>query len=86
MKEWTFEAKVDRIPWLTEQVDALLELARAVKAEGLDLMSYSGYTYEELVRKHDPKTDEFMGLLDILVDGRYVRACKKCGELIDEAK
>ena len=21
-----------------------------------------------------------------LVDGRYVRACKKCGELIDEAK
>ncbi len=25
MKEWTFEANVDRIPWLTEQVDALLE-------------------------------------------------------------
>ena len=25
MKEWTFEAKIDRIPWLTEQVDALLE-------------------------------------------------------------
>ena len=25
MKEWTFEAKVDRIPWLTEQVDVLLE-------------------------------------------------------------
>ena len=25
MKEWTFEAKVDRIPWLTERVDALLE-------------------------------------------------------------
>lgn len=25
MKEWTFEASVDRIPWLTEQVDGLLE-------------------------------------------------------------
>ena len=25
MKEWTFEAKIDRIPWLTEQIDALLE-------------------------------------------------------------
>lgn len=25
MKEWTFEAKIDRIPWLTEQVDGLLE-------------------------------------------------------------
>ena len=25
MKEWTFEAKIDHIPWLTEQVDGLLE-------------------------------------------------------------
>jgi len=25
VKEWTFEAKIDRIPWLTEQVDGLLE-------------------------------------------------------------
>lgn len=25
MKEWTFEANIDRIPWLTEQVDGLLE-------------------------------------------------------------
>jgi len=25
VKEWTFEAKIDRIPWLTEQIDALLE-------------------------------------------------------------
>ena len=25
MKEWTFEASIDRIPWLTEQIDALLE-------------------------------------------------------------
>lgn len=25
MKEWTFEASIDRIPWLTEQVDGLLE-------------------------------------------------------------
>ena len=25
MKEWTFEARTDRIPWLTEQVDGLLE-------------------------------------------------------------
>lgn len=25
MKEWTFEANIERIPWLTEQVDGLLE-------------------------------------------------------------
>ena len=35
-------------------------------------MSYSGYTYEELTGRHDPETDELLGLLDILVDGRYV--------------
>ena len=32
-----------------EQVPALLELAKMVKAEGLSLMSYSGYTLEELL-------------------------------------
>lgn len=55
-----------------EQVPALLELARMIKAEGLTLMSYSGYTYDELVSRNDPETDELLGLLDILVDGRYV--------------
>ena len=25
MKEWTFEASVDRIPWLTDQINELLE-------------------------------------------------------------
>ena len=57
-----------------EQVPALLELARLVKAEGLHLMSYSGYTLEELEARHDPATDELLAMLDILVDGRYVEA------------
>jgi len=55
-----------------EQVPALLELARMVKAEGLSLMSYSGYTLEELQERHDPETDELLGLIDVLVDGRYM--------------
>lgn len=25
MKEWTFEASIERIPWLTEQIDGLLD-------------------------------------------------------------
>ncbi len=55
-----------------EQVPALLELAHMIRDAGLTLMSYSGYTYEELVGRHDPEADELLGLLDILVDGRYV--------------
>ena len=57
-----------------EQVPALLELAKLVKAEGLSLMSYSGYTLDELEDRHDPCTDEMLSMLDLLVDGRYVEA------------
>ncbi len=59
-----------------EQAEALLELAKAVKAEGMDLMSYSGYTYEELRNRKDKSTDELLDLLDILVDGRFVEGLK----------
>ncbi len=54
MKEWTFEASVDRIPWLTEQVDALLEgLDCPIKAQmqidvAIDelLANIASYAYE----------------------------------------
>ena len=55
-----------------EQVPALLELSRLIKAEGLHLMSYSGYTLEELEDRGDAATDELLGLLDMLVDGPYI--------------
>lgn len=57
-----------------EQVPAMVELAKLVKAEGLHLMSYSGYTLEELQARHDAATDELLGMLDMLVDGRYEEA------------
>ena len=55
-----------------EQVPALLELAKLVKAEGLSLMCYSGYTLEELKERHDSATDELLDLIDVLVDGKYM--------------
>ncbi|MBR0399799.1 MAG: anaerobic ribonucleoside-triphosphate reductase activating protein [Mogibacterium sp.] len=57
-----------------EQVSALLELGKMIKSAGLSLMSYSGYTLEELEARHDDATDELLGLLDILVDGRFIEA------------
>ncbi len=59
-----------------EQVHALLELAHMIRDAGLSLMSYSGYTLEELQARHDPETDELLGMLDILVDGRYVESLR----------
>lgn len=54
-----------------EQTEALLDLAQRIKETNLTLMSYSGYTYEELLARNDEATNELLGLLDILVDGPY---------------
>lgn len=54
-----------------EQVRPLIKLAKLCKDKGLSVMSYSGYTLEELQGRHDPETDELLSMLDILVDGRY---------------
>jgi anaerobic ribonucleoside-triphosphate reductase activating protein len=54
-----------------EQVPALVELAKMCREAGLSLMSYSGYTLDELEARHDPDTDELLSMLDVLVDGRY---------------
>ena len=55
-----------------EQVEPLVELARLIKDAGLTLMSYSGYTLEELKDRKDKATDELLSMLDMLVDGRYI--------------
>ena len=59
-----------------EQVPALLELGTMIKNAGLTLMSYSGYTLEELQARHDPDTDRLLDMLDMLVDGRYVESLR----------
>ena len=59
-----------------EQVPALLQLGRLIREAGLSLMSYSGYTLEELQARHDPDTDALLDMLDILVDGRYVESLR----------
>lgn len=35
-------------------------------------MAYSGWTYEELLEKHDSDIDALLSELDILVDGRFL--------------
>ena len=43
-----------------------------------DIWCYSGYTFEEIKngRAHCEVTDEFLSLIDVLVDGRFVEAQK----------
>ena len=55
------------------QPEGFLSLAEGVKARGLNIVMYSGYTYEELLLRAEK--DESLGallmLVDVLIDGRY---------------
>lgn len=55
------------------QPKAMAALGRQVKEKGLDLMVYTGYTYEALreMGKEDAHVKQMLELADILVDGPY---------------
>lgn len=60
------------------QAEAIIPLARAIKEAGLNIWCYTGFTFEQLREGIDevPKEilDEFLGLVDVLVDGPFVLA------------
>lgn len=53
------------------QAMALLALSRQLCAYGLSIVSYTGYTYEDLLRSGDPFILALLDCLDILIDGPY---------------
>ena len=55
------------------QPEGFLTLAKEVKKRGLNIMMYSGYTYEELkdMGEESSALKELVDYVDILVDGRY---------------
>ncbi|GET39316.1 4Fe-4S single cluster domain-containing protein [Microseira wollei] len=57
------------------QATALAQLAKKLKAAGLNVMSFSGYTLPELQGENAPEgARELLEQLDILVDGPYVES------------
>lgn len=52
------------------QPEPLLEIAKKVKALGLNIVMYSGYLFEEIV-KIGPVHKELLSLCDMLVDGKF---------------
>lgn len=64
-------------PMEKENQRALLPLLKRVKKEYpfKDIWCYSGYTFEDELlkgRAHIDITDEFLSLIDVLVDGEYI--------------
>ena len=56
------------------QPEALAELGKKIKEMGLNLVCYTGYTFEELLARArtEPFVMELLMLTDILIDGRFV--------------
>ena len=55
------------------QPEASYSLASKVKEKGLNVVVFTGYTYEELMelQKKDPWVGKLLEVTDILIDGRY---------------
>lgn len=57
------------------QAPALAEVARQVKAQGLNVMSFTGFTLERLQSAYGPAgAQDLLDQLDILIDGPYVES------------
>jgi anaerobic ribonucleoside-triphosphate reductase activating protein len=57
------------------QAPALAQLARQLKTAGLNVMSFSGFSLEQLQSDYAPAgTKDLLGQLDILIDGAYIES------------
>lgn len=53
------------------QAEGFCELAEKLRYEGYEIASYSGYTFEQLLKGSDAQK-KLLSLLDVLVDGPFV--------------
>lgn len=53
------------------QARGLYYLSRRLRAKGLTVVCYSGYTLEELTIIRNPWVHRLLGCIDMLIDGRY---------------
>jgi anaerobic ribonucleoside-triphosphate reductase activating protein len=54
------------------QASELAELALAAHQTGLDVVTYTGYTYEQLIEDPSDGVKALLAASDILIDGKYI--------------
>ena len=56
------------------QPEACNEIAKYCRAKGLNIWTFTGFTFEELLEmaKIKPIYQEFLSNIDVLVDGRFI--------------
>lgn len=60
-----------------DQAEALSELAAEIKKLGLNVWSYTGYTYEEILKSGDKNKLKLLRSIDTLVDGPFIEELKE---------
>jgi anaerobic ribonucleoside-triphosphate reductase activating protein len=53
------------------QTSEMVAIAREAKKMGLDVVTYTGYTYEEILTLNLPGSRELLEVTDILIDGPF---------------
>lgn len=56
------------------QAEDCAELAELAQKKGLDVWTYTGYTYEELMKAEDLAWNRLLAATDVLVDGPFTEA------------
>ena len=71
------------------QAEGFAELGREIKKKGLHIMTYSGYTFDEIMEgagQGAPGWKELLEVTDILVDGKFVQEEKSLNLLFRGSK
>ncbi len=58
------------------QAEAIVPLAKAIRAAGLGIWSYTGFSFEELIASDDKYKQELLRLSDVLVDGPFIQSLR----------
>ena len=58
------------------QAYELAQIAKEARKIGLDVVTYTGFAYEELIRMNDSGVNALLFSSDILIDGKYIHELK----------
>ncbi len=61
------------------QIDAIIELAKAISQSGKHIWCYTGYQYEQVA--NDNKMKQLLPYIDVLVDGEFIQELRDIGLL-----
>ncbi len=58
------------------QAEGAAKLAELAKSNGLNVWTYTGYKYEQILSSENPSWLKLLSLSDVLIDGRFEKAEK----------